>query len=71
MKIEEWTEFRGTAYLNIEPESHLQVNRSHFGAKGIYKVIVGIDQEQIGQGCKSPLQTGIDSKIIPLITVLN
>lgn len=46
MKIEEWTEFR-EADLNIQPVGHLQVNRSHFGAKSIYKVIVGIDQEQI------------------------
>lgn len=70
MKIEECTH-SGHLFLYVKPVGDFEIDGTHFWTKGIYIIVICVYQKQIGQGGKSPLQTGVDTKIIPLIAVLH
>jgi len=59
--------------LQIQPISHLcyQTPVSHTElAKILGQVIVRINQEEIRDWCKTPLEAGIDIEVVKLVIVL-
>jgi hypothetical protein len=57
--------------LHIPPISEFQHNSPVFGCKSICKIVIGIYQIQIGSRAITPLEAGVDIKVVGLIIVLH
>ena len=55
----------------VEPIGHFQHQRAIFHPSGIGEIVIGIDQEEIGNRQVAPLKPGIDVQIIGLVVVLH